>query len=77
MKKQKKERCSLKENDSKKNICNCKNGSGGIIYGLSIIGALFYFLSNATNFGMVIIGIGKAFFWPALLMFRLLTHLGV
>jgi len=38
---------------------------------------LFYFLSNATSFGMVMIGIGKAIFWPAILMFQLLTFLGL
>lgn len=51
------------------------NGSGGAIYGLGMIGALFYFLQNATSFGMVVIGIGKAIFWPAILMFKLLTYL--
>lgn len=56
--------------------CNCGSGSNAI-YGLGVIGALFYFLSNATSFGMVIIGIGKSIFWPAILMFKLLTYLGM
>lgn len=47
----------------------------GAIYGLGVIGALFYFLSHATSFGMVLLGIGKSIFWPAILMFKLLTYL--
>ena len=56
--------------------CNCHSqGGSNAIYGLGMIGALFYFLSQATSFGMVMIGIGKAIFWPAILMFKLLTYL--
>ncbi len=51
------------------------HGSSGAIYGLGVIGALFYFLQNATTFVAVVIGIGKAIFWPAILMFKLLTYL--
>lgn len=54
---------------------NYNRGCSGAIYGLGVIGALFYFLQNATNFGMVMLGIGKAIFWPAILMFKLLTYL--
>ncbi|MEI8068121.1 MAG: hypothetical protein WCG91_04230 [Candidatus Shapirobacteria bacterium] len=59
----------------KKHHCFHKGGGNCAIYGLSVIGALFYFLSNATTFGMVMIGIGKSIFWPAILMFKLLTYL--
>lgn len=54
-----------------------KHHSGGsnAIYGLGVIGALFYFLQHVHNAGEVIVGIGKAFFWPAILMFKLLTYL--
>lgn len=62
-----------------KMVCKprCHNGSGGqcAIYGLGVVGALFYFLQNAPNFGAVMIGIGKSVFWPAILMFKLLTYL--
>jgi hypothetical protein len=51
------------------------HGGSGAIYGLGVIGALFYFLQNATTFGLVVIGAGKAIFWPAILMFKLLTYL--
>ena len=50
-------------------------GQSSAIYGLGVVGALFYFLQNAPNFGAVMIGIGKSFFWPAILMFKLLTYL--
>lgn len=56
---------------------HCHRGGGGsnAIYGLGVVGALFYFLQGATTFSAVIVGIGKAVFWPALLMFKLLTYL--
>ena len=53
-----------------------KHGGGSnAIYGLGVVGALFYFLQHSHNLGEVLLGIGKAFFWPALLMFRLLSYL--
>ncbi|MDD4136020.1 MAG: hypothetical protein PHN66_03050 [Candidatus Shapirobacteria bacterium] len=59
----------------KKNRCHCSNSGSNAIYGLGVIGALFYFLNNATSFSLVLIGIGKSIFWPAILMFELLTYL--
>jgi hypothetical protein len=50
-------------------------GGGNAIYCLGVIGALFYFLQGAVGFVPVMVGIGKAFFWPAILMFKLLTYL--
>lgn len=50
-------------------------GHSSAIYGLGVVGALFYFCQGASTFGMVVMGIGKAFFWPAILMFKLLTYL--
>ena len=50
-------------------------GNSNAIYGLSVIGALFYFLQNASTLTAVLIGIGKSIFWPAILMFKLLTFL--
>ncbi|MCX6730935.1 MAG: hypothetical protein NTZ55_03735 [Candidatus Roizmanbacteria bacterium] len=51
------------------------HGTGNPIYGLGVIGALFYFLKGATTFTAVMMGIGKSIFWPAILMFKLLTYL--
>jgi len=50
-------------------------GSSNAIYGLGVIGALFYFLQSASGFSAVMMGIGKAIFWPAILMFKLFTYL--
>jgi hypothetical protein len=60
----------------KNHHCNNHGGSGAI-YGLGVVGALFYFLQGANTFVTVIIGIGKAVFWPAILMFKLLTYLKI
>ena len=83
----KKEECCSEEVINKKDCCSGHRGHHGHhgyghgcsnpIYGLGVVGALFYFLSNATTFTMVMIGIGKAIFWPAILMFQLLTFLGL
>jgi hypothetical protein len=54
---------------------NCGSGGSNAIYGLGVIGALFYFLKGASSFGAIMIGIGKSIFWPAILMFKLLTYL--
>lgn len=56
--------------------CNCHNNSSAL-YGLGVIGALFYFLKDAATFSAVILGIGKSFFWPAFIVFKVLTNLHV
>lgn len=65
--------CNGKVVVSKNNYSS--NGCGNAIYGLGVIGALFYFLNGTTTFTAVMLGIGKAVFWPAILMFKLLTYL--
>jgi len=52
----------------KDNIKNC--GSSGAVYGMGIIGAAVYFISQATSFGMGIVGFLKALVWPAFLVFQ-------
>lgn len=56
--------------------CHC-GGQSGAIYGLGMIGALFYFLQSAVGFGAIMLGIGKAIFWPALVVFKVLGMLGI
>lgn len=73
-----------KENDCS---CDCKNivvkhkhhghGNSDAIYGLGVIGALFYFLEHVTTFPEILMGIGKAIVWPAILMYKLLTFLKI
>ena len=55
--------------------CNCNNNSA--IYGLGIFGALFYFLQGAATFTAVIVGIFKSIFWPAFVIFKVLTLLNI
>jgi Gpi18-like mannosyltransferase len=68
--------------------CDCKNvvvkhkhhGHGGnsdAIYGLGVIGAIYYFLEHAQGLSEILWGIGKAIFWPAILMYKLLTFLKI
>lgn len=66
-----------KEKKNYKNYCHHNHGGSNIIYCLGVIGALFYFLKGAATFGTVVMGIGKSIFWPAILMFKLLTYLKI
>jgi hypothetical protein len=50
----------------------CGGGTGGAVYGLGFLGALVYFLQQATSLTAGIIGVGKAIVWPALLIYRVL-----
>jgi hypothetical protein len=67
--------CSEKFNFVKHHHHHHGGHSGSPIYCLGVAGALFYFLQNVSGFGAVMLGIGKAFVWPALLMFKLLAYL--
>lgn len=53
-----------------------KNNAGsGALYGLGILGALVYFLQHATSLTDGIIGIFKAVFWPAVVLYKVLELL--
>ncbi len=45
------------------------------IYGLAFIGALIYFIQHATSFWLGVLGVFKALFWPALLIYKLFEFL--
>ncbi len=51
------------------------NGMLGGIYGMAFIGAAIYYLQHAPNFWAAALGIVKALFWPAILMYRLFGFL--
>ncbi len=53
------------------------SGPSGAIYVLGFIGAAVYYISNATGFGMGVIGFLKAIVWPAFLVHELLGFLGM
>jgi len=73
MENEKNKECCKKGMMFKRHHHNC--GGSSPIYCLGVIGAFFYFLQGASGFGATILAIGKAFVWPALLMFKLLTYL--
>ena len=53
---------------------NMTNPGGGI-YGLGFLGAFIYYLQHATSFGMGLLGIIKALFWPGFLVYHLMLWL--
>ena len=44
-------------------------GPMGAMYFLGFIGALVYYIQTATSFGAGLLGIVKALFWPAFLVY--------
>jgi len=50
-------------------------GMSGGVYGLALIGSLVYYLQHATSFMGGVIGFFKALFWPAFLVYTLLSYL--
>lgn len=52
-----------------------KGGCGEAVYGMGVIGALVYFLQHATTFSVALVGIFKAIFWPAFLIYQVLGNL--
>ncbi len=60
--------------------CHHNHYSGGessAIYGLGVIGAIFYFVSQATGFWPVIVAVLKAIIWPAFVVYKLLGILSI
>jgi hypothetical protein len=51
-----------------------KEGSGAI-YGMAVIGAAVYYVRHAVTFSAGVIGIIKAIFWPAVLIYKVLDLL--
>lgn len=50
-------------------------GISGGLYGLAFIGALIYYLQHAATVWAGIVGVFKALFWPAVLMYKVLELL--
>lgn len=46
--------------------------AAGAVYGLGLVGALIYFVQHSTGFWPIVLGILKAFVWPAFLVYKLL-----
>lgn len=51
-------------------------GGGGAVYGLGWIGSVVWFWQQAQGFGEHVVGVLKAFVWPAFLVYDALKALG-
>ncbi len=49
-----------------------RNGTGGAVYGLGMIGAWIYFIGHATTFWIGVLGFLKGIVWPAFIVFEAL-----
>jgi hypothetical protein len=61
-------------NDRTKVIRN--GGGAGFAYFLGLIGAMIYYIQAADGFWQGVLGVLKAFVWPAFLVYELLKSLG-
>ena len=68
----------MKKDKSCKCGCGRSNacGTGGAVYGLGFVGAVIYYISQASTFGGVLVAILKALVWPAFLVYDALRFLG-
>jgi hypothetical protein len=48
---------------------------GSVLYGMGFLGSLVYFISHATSFWMGVLGVAKAIFWPAFVIYEVLELL--
>jgi len=51
------------------------NGILGGIYGMAFIGGAIYYIQHAVSFWAGVLGVLKALFWPAVLMYKVLELL--
>lgn len=54
-----------------------RGGASEAVYGLGFIGACVYYISHATGFWVGVLGVLKAFVWPAFLVYEALNKLGM
>jgi hypothetical protein len=52
----------------------CSGQSGNAVYGLGLIGAAVFYISQATSFWIGVIGFFKALVWPAFLVYEVLKY---
>ena len=53
------------------------NAPSSAIYGLGFIGAVVYYIVNATSFWMGVLGFLKALVWPAFMVYEVFKHIGM
>jgi len=54
-----------------------ESASPGAVYGLGLIGAAIYFISQATGFWTGVLGFLKALVWPVFLVYDAFKFLGL
>lgn len=52
-----------------------QHGPNSAVYAFGLIGALIYYISNATTFWIGALGVLKAIVWPAFLVYEALKML--
>ncbi|MFO7878934.1 MAG: hypothetical protein ACLFM1_11045 [Bacteroidales bacterium] len=63
--------------DNKNMNCNMNRANGGnAFYGLGVIGAAIWFISQASGFWAVVLAILKAFIWPVFFVLEAFRFLG-
>ena len=53
-----------------------RGGASETVYGLGFLGALVYYISHAATLWIGFLGLFKAVFWPAVLVYEALTFFG-
>jgi hypothetical protein len=53
------------------------NAPSGAVYGIGFIGAVVYFISHASGFWVGVLGILKAIFWPAFIVYGAFREFGM
>jgi len=56
---------------------NVGGAAGGGVYGLGFIAAVVYFIGHAPTFWAGVLGVLKALVWPAVVLYKLMEHLGM
>ena len=49
----------------------------GAVYGMGFIGAVVYYVAHAATFWAGVLGVLKAIFWPAFIVFGALREFGM
>lgn len=52
-----------------------KNSATSPLYGIGMFGAFVYYMQHATSFQTVVLGVIKAVFWPAFVLYKILELL--
>ena len=50
-----------------------RGGASETVYGLGFLGALVYYIGHATTIWIGLLGLFKAIFWPAVLVYEALS----